>query len=62
MPAYAMMLIWIGIQALGVYLQLAGFSNVSALAHLGGAAVGFLFWLATHGTGDEGGKRKAKKE
>ena len=25
--------------------QMAGFSRVSAMAHLGGATIGFLFWL-----------------
>jgi hypothetical protein len=34
-------------QILGTWAQLGGFSNVSSLAHLGGAAVGFAFWLAT---------------
>jgi membrane associated rhomboid family serine protease len=47
MPAYAMLVIWIGFQAFGVYMQTAGFSNVSSLAHLGGAAVGLLFWILT---------------
>lgn len=47
MPAYAMFLIWIGIQVLGTHAQLAGFSNVSSLAHLGGASVGFVFWTIT---------------
>ena len=47
MPAYAMFLIWIGLQAFGVWTQLAGISNVSALAHLGGVAVGITFWAMT---------------
>ncbi len=45
MPAYAMFIIWTLLQAYGAWAQLAGFSNVSSLAHLGGAAVGFVFWL-----------------
>jgi len=45
MPAYAMFLIWIGMQAVGTWSQLAGVSDVSSLAHLGGAAIGFIFWL-----------------
>jgi membrane associated rhomboid family serine protease len=36
---------WILLQLLGVYLQKAELSNVSALAHLGGAGVGILFWF-----------------
>ncbi len=39
------MAIWIGLQLFGLWSQLSGYSNVSALAHLGGAATGFLFWL-----------------
>jgi len=34
-------------QLIGVYQQVAGVTNVSALAHLGGAAVGLFFWLLT---------------
>ncbi len=37
---------WLLLQLFGVWLQLGGWSNVSALAHLGGAATGFVFWLA----------------
>lgn len=43
-PAYGWGLIWIAFQLLGAYLQVRGASNVSALAHLGGAAVGVVFW------------------
>jgi membrane associated rhomboid family serine protease len=40
------LVIWVGLQLFGAWQQIAGFSNVSALAHLGGAAVGFgFFWL-----------------
>jgi membrane associated rhomboid family serine protease len=42
---YVMFLLWLGLQCFGMVPQLAGFSNVSALAHLGGAGVGVLFWL-----------------
>lgn len=45
LPAYAMFLIWLSLQFFGVGAQLKGYSNVSSLAHLGGAGVGFLFWL-----------------
>jgi len=43
--AFSLFLIWIAMQALGTWAQIAGFSNVSSLAHLGGATTGFLFWL-----------------
>lgn len=46
LPAYGWGLIWIAFQLLGAYLQVRGASNVSALAHLGGAAVGVVFWWA----------------
>ena len=44
-PAWCALIVWLLLQGLGAHQQLAGFSDVSALAHLGGAAVGFLFWL-----------------
>ena len=43
-PAYGMFAMWIILQMFGVWMQLAGFSNVSALAHLGGVSVGVAFW------------------
>ncbi len=46
-PVGVMLAIWIIFQILGAYKQIAGFSNVSALAHLGGAFIGILFWLKT---------------
>jgi membrane associated rhomboid family serine protease len=45
MPAFAALILWLGMQFLGAYAQIAGFSNVSALAHLGGAFFGFVAWL-----------------
>jgi len=42
------LILWLLLQSLGAWQQLAGFTNVSALAHLGGAAVGFAFWLISH--------------
>lgn len=45
-PAYSMFLVWLAVQFFGMRAQLSGFSNVSALAHLGGATTGLLFWLA----------------
>jgi membrane associated rhomboid family serine protease len=35
---------WGLLQAFLVFLQTQGYSNVSALAHVGGAAVGVAFW------------------
>ncbi|MBI5687226.1 MAG: rhomboid family intramembrane serine protease [Verrucomicrobia bacterium] len=37
--------IWVLLQVVGAAEQVAGFSNVSSLAHLGGAVIGLLFWL-----------------
>lgn len=37
--------VWIAIQMFGAWAQVSGFSNVSALAHLGGAGAGFACWL-----------------
>jgi len=45
MHARTALFLWILLQAVGAWLQLAGFSNVSALSHLGGASVGLLYWL-----------------
>jgi len=39
-------LLWFGMQLLLVFEQLAGYGNVSALAHIGGAAVGVAGWWA----------------
>lgn len=41
---YVFFILWIAFQVLEAYSQIAGTSHVSALAHLGGAAVGFLFY------------------
>ena len=43
--AWVALVLWTLLQMFGVWQQLAGFSNVSAVAHLGGAAVGFIAWL-----------------
>lgn len=43
-PAWAAFILWILLQFWGAYKQIAGFSNVSALAHLGGTAMGVLLW------------------
>ncbi|HOX37601.1 MAG TPA: rhomboid family intramembrane serine protease [Candidatus Brocadiia bacterium] len=50
MPAWFAFALWIGIQLIGAWMQIKGFSNVSAAAHIGGAAVGFAFWLGFRGT------------
>jgi len=44
-PAWGAFLVWVLLQILGAWLQLSGLSGVSALAHLGGAGVGVVFWL-----------------
>ena len=42
--ARVMFLIWLMLQIVGIDQQLKGFSNVSALAHVGGVVAGALFW------------------
>lgn len=44
-PVGLLLVFWLLAQVIGVLQQVSGFGNVSALAHLGGASVGFLFWL-----------------
>ncbi|HXF83740.1 MAG TPA: rhomboid family intramembrane serine protease [bacterium] len=46
-PAYAYVGFWLLLQAILAGQQLAGLTNVSALAHLGGAAAGVAGWLLT---------------
>jgi membrane associated rhomboid family serine protease/Zn-finger nucleic acid-binding protein len=57
-PAWGALILWVGLQALGVLEQISGFSNVSAAAHLGGAAVGLCFWWR-YGLGDQNRTRDA---
>ena len=45
MPAWFALILWFLLQLLLAASQLAGTSNISALAHLGGAAVGLVAWL-----------------
>jgi len=45
LPAWGLALLWLILQLLGVLQQIAGLSEVSAFAHLGGAAAGFGCWL-----------------
>jgi len=44
LPAWGAFCLWIALQLLGALEQISGFTNVSALAHLGGAAVGVALW------------------
>ncbi len=44
-PASAAAVVWLATQTYGAWNQVQGFTNVSALAHLGGAGVGFIYWL-----------------
>lgn len=46
MPAWFALVLWLLLQTFTVVQQLSGYSNVAATAHFGGAAAGFLFWLA----------------
>jgi len=45
MPAWGAFVFWVLFQMLGAGMQLMRTGEVSALAHLGGAAVGVLFWV-----------------
>lgn len=49
-PAWGGFVAWGVLQGIVLLQQMSGFGNVSALAHLGGAAVGFVVWLATRGS------------
>jgi membrane associated rhomboid family serine protease len=44
-PAWGAFIIWLLLQLIGVYLQKAGLSHVSSMAHLGGVLMGFVLWL-----------------
>jgi len=44
MPAWGALVLWLLMQFVGAFMELGGFSNVAATAHLGGAAVGFTLW------------------
>lgn len=39
------LLLWVLLQVSGALAQMRGFSHIAFLAHLGGAGVGFAFWL-----------------
>lgn len=44
-PTWGFFLFWITMQGLGVVAQVNGLSNISSLGHMGGAAIGALFYL-----------------
>ncbi len=50
-PAYGAMILWLLLQFMVAALQIAEITNVSGLAHLGGAAVGVAAWLACRRSG-----------
>lgn len=45
LPAWGAFALWLLLQVVTATNQLSGVGQVSGLAHLGGAAVGFFFWL-----------------
>ena len=45
MPAYIALVLWVLLQLALARMQVAGTTNVSALAHLGGAGAGLVCWL-----------------
>lgn len=51
LSARTLFVVWLVMQTFGVWLQQGGLSQVSAVAHLGGAAVGLLFWCAKRRNG-----------
>jgi membrane associated rhomboid family serine protease len=58
-PVGAMFAVWILLQIIMLIQQSAGFGRVAVFAHLGGAAVGVLFWLVTRQTFSEAGESDA---
>jgi membrane associated rhomboid family serine protease len=48
-PAWGAFTLWMLLQGFGLIMQLSGFSNVSALAHLGGVAAGVGLWFCWRG-------------
>ena len=46
MPAWFALILWLVLQSVMAFVQVSGAGNVSALAHLGGAAVGLIAWIA----------------
>ncbi|UCF17966.1 MAG: rhomboid family intramembrane serine protease [Phycisphaerales bacterium] len=56
-PVGGMFALWILLQIITAIQQSAGFGRVAVLAHLGGAAVGVLFWLFTRQSFSEAEER-----
>ncbi len=46
-PVGVMLALWVALQIIAAMQQSVGIGNVAVFAHLGGAAVGILFWLVT---------------
>jgi len=44
LPAWSVLVLWVLFQAIGAFVQFTGFSPISAVAHLGGAATGLAAW------------------
>ena len=57
-PAWGMLVFYTGLQILGAQAQIAGTSNVSSLAHLGGIAVGVIAAVLSR-LGPRGGTLRA---
>lgn len=55
-PAGWLLILWLLAQVFGVLKQASGFGNISALAHLGGALVGALFWLHSRQFSSQGSR------
>ena len=55
MPAGGLLILWILLQIITAMKNSLGIANVAVFAHLGGAAVGVLFWLFTRQTFSEAG-------
>jgi membrane associated rhomboid family serine protease len=47
LPVGFMLVLWVVLQIIGAMQQSVGVGHVAVFAHLGGAAVGVLFWAWT---------------
>jgi membrane associated rhomboid family serine protease len=61
-PVGWLLILWLAAQVLGALQQVSGFGNVSALAHLGGASVGFLFWLHSRQFSSQGSRGRVASQ
>lgn len=52
-PAWGFFVLWFGRQLIVLMEQMAGITNVSAMAHIGGVTTGFLLWLAWRKRGEK---------